>query len=75
MQISLSSAVLKEEFALLRRVLLKWDEKIKDGIPGQDGIRLTEEQFESMALELRAEMMLCGDTCHSIAARLIDGEE
>ena len=75
MQITISSAVLQEQLQLIRRVLLKWDEAVANGIPGQDGPPIPEDRFEALAREMRAELTLCGDICHSLAARLIDGEE
>ena len=64
--IPISKAVLKEELNLAQRILTKWQQKIDEGIPGQD-IPSHEDMAEFWNQEMISELFLVSKKLESIA--------
>lgn len=65
--LSISKAVLKEELTLAQRILTKWQEKLEEGVPGQDYPVQDEVVFERFVREMTGEFQVIASKFDGLA--------
>jgi hypothetical protein len=70
--LSISKAVLKEELTLAQRILTKWQEKLEEGVPGQDYPAQDEIVFERFVREMTGEFQVIASKFDGLATILAE---
>lgn len=65
--LSVSKAVLKEELTLAQRILTKWQQKLEEGVPGQDFPVQDDIAFERFVREMVGEFQVISSKFDGLA--------